>query len=280
MRSMDSFSSGATEASGGRAAAAASLGAGVSAGAPPQPGMHTMQMHSSVQQACVPGMHAGAGGGALFGSVTSLPGMVGREGSLDGSGLGSLVAPGPSSAPVAVPTRSLGVPDAAMMAAASSLGTSPGMGPSPAATYSGMEDASAAAAAAAAAPQQQQQAAAAAAAAACLCLSAVSPEEVVKHAQLEVQKLEAQAQAQAVAAMQVSAAAQRAEAEAQKHLVVHAQVAAQAQQLQAKAEHLQVREAGHSSRSRCRVAMVFASRIAQVAALERGPIFVAVVAVC
>jgi hypothetical protein len=71
--------------------------------------------------------------------------------------------------------------------------------------------------------------------------SAVPPEEVVKHAQMEVQKLEAQAQAQAVAAMQVSAAAQRAEAEAQKHLVVHAQVAAQAQQLQAKAVHLQVR---------------------------------------
>jgi hypothetical protein len=64
---------------------------------------------------------------------------------------------------------------------------------------------------------------------------------VVKHAQIEVQKLEAQAQAQAVAAMQVSAAVQRAEAEAQKHLVVHAQVAAQAQQLQAKAVNLQVR---------------------------------------
>lgn len=68
----------------------------------------------------------------------------------------------------------------------------------------------------------------------------VSPEEVVKHAQIEVQKLEAQAQAQAIAAVQVSAAAQRAEAEAQKYLVVHAQVAAQAQQLQAKAVHLQV----------------------------------------
>jgi hypothetical protein len=61
---------------------------------------------------------------------------------------------------------------------------------------------------------------------------------------MEVQKLEAQAQAQAVAAMQVSAAAQRAEAEAQKHLVVHAQVAAQAQELQAKAVHLQVRLRG------------------------------------
>lgn len=69
----------------------------------------------------------------------------------------------------------------------------------------------------------------------------VSPEEVVKHAQIQVQHLEAQAQAQAIAAVQVSAAAQRAEAEAQKHLVVHAQVAAQAQQLQAKAVHLQVR---------------------------------------
>jgi regulator of protease activity HflC (stomatin/prohibitin superfamily) len=45
---------------------------------------------------------------------------------------------------------------------------------------------------------------------------------------------------QAIAAVQVSAAAQRAEAEAQKHLVVHAQVAAQAQQLQAKAVNLQV----------------------------------------
>jgi hypothetical protein len=33
--------------------------------------------------------------------------------------------------------------------------------------------------------------------------SLVPPEEVVKHAQIEVQKLEAQAQAQAIAAVQV-----------------------------------------------------------------------------
>lgn len=73
-----------------------------------------------------------------------------------------------------------------------------------------------------------------------LTQSLVPPEEVVKHAQIEVQKLEAQAQAQAIAAVQVSAAAQRAEAEAQKHLAVHVHVAAQAQELQQKAVHLQV----------------------------------------
>jgi hypothetical protein len=165
MRSMDSFSSAVNDPAGSRAAAAAaaSMGAGVSVGAAPQPAMqHTMQLHS--------GMAAGAGSGALFGSVTSLQGMTGREGSLDGSGLGTLVAPAPPSAPIAVPTRSHGVPDAAMMAAAaaSSLGTSPGMGPSPALTKSGMDDAAAVAAAAAA--QQQQAAAAAAAAAAAVAV--------------------------------------------------------------------------------------------------------------
>lgn len=76
-----------------------------------------------------------------------------------------------------------------------------------------------------------------------LLQSLVPPEEVVKHAQIEVQKLEAQAQAQAIAAVQVSAAAQRAEAEAQQHRVVHAQVAARANELQQKAVHLQVRAA-------------------------------------
>jgi hypothetical protein len=152
MRSMDSFSSAVNDPSGSRAAAAGSMGA-----APQATMQHAMQMHSGVQQACVPGMAAGAGSGALFGSVTSLQGMTGREGSLDGSGLGTLAAPAPASAPIAVPTRSHGVPDAAMMAAAaSSLGTSPGMGPSPALTKSGMDDAAAVAAAAAAVQQQQQ----------------------------------------------------------------------------------------------------------------------------
>jgi hypothetical protein len=166
MRSMDSFSSAVNDPAGSRAAAAAAaaaacMGACVSVGAAPQPGMqHTMQLQH-------PGIPAGAGSGALFGSVTSLQGMTGREGSLDGSGLGTLVTPAPPSAP-AVPTPSHGVPDAAMMAAAaaSSLGTSPGMGPSPALTKSGMDDAAAAVAAAAAAQQQQAAAAAAAAAAA------------------------------------------------------------------------------------------------------------------